>query len=102
MTIGTVGIRGAVAVEGGALSLRGSAGYQRTGGDRTPVAQLALAGTTSFAAIRAVPLDRDAFAGEAGIDVRVTKTVTFGASYTGVIGENVSDNGVKGTLTIGF
>ncbi len=100
-TFTTVGLRGRASV-GNGVELRASAGYQRTGGDRAPAALLSLAGTNNFAAIRAVPLDKDAFAGEAGLDVRLGRNATLGASYTGVLGKRVSDNGIKATLTIGF
>ena len=100
-TVLTAGVRGSVGLGGSAL-LRGSAGYQRTWGDRTPVAQVSLIGTAGEAAIRAVPVDKDAFAGELGVDFRIGNNVTLGGGYSGVIGKNTQDHGVKGTLTVGF
>ena len=102
MSIAAAGVRGSAVLGGGALAVRFSAAYQHTGGDRAPVAQLALTGTRSFAAIRAVPVDRDAVAGEAGVEVRLARQAVFSAAYSGVIGRNVRDNGIKATLTIGF
>ncbi len=100
-TVLTAGVRGSVLL-GGSASLKGSAGYQRTWGDRSPVALVSLAGTAGQAAIRAVPVDKDAFAGELGVDFRIGSNITLGASYSGVIGKNTQDHGVKGTLSVGF
>ena len=100
-TVLTAGLRGSVLL-GKSAWLKGSAGYQRTSGDRSPVSLVAIQGTTSQAAIRGVALDKSAFAGELGVDVGLGKNVTLGAGYSGVIGKNTKDNGVKATLTIGF
>ena len=97
----TAGLRGSVLL-GSSAWLKGSAGYQRTTGDRSPVSLVSLVGTSGIAAIRGVALDKDAFAGELGVDFKLGRNVTLGAGYSGVIGKHTQDNGVKGTLSIGF
>ena len=100
-TFATLGLRASTQV-GASASLRGSIGYQHTGGDRSPVASLAIAGTGQYAAIRSVPLDRSALAAEAGVDFRIGKNAALGVGYSGVIDKTNSDNGVKATLSVGF
>ncbi|QXQ05438.1 autotransporter-associated beta strand repeat-containing protein [Sphingosinicellaceae bacterium] len=97
----TAGLRGSILL-GSSAWLRGSAGYQRTTGDRSPVSLVTIQGTSTAAAIRGVALDTSAFAGELGVDATVAKNVTLGAGYSGVLGKNTKDNGVKATLTVGF
>ncbi|WP_419816090.1 autotransporter-associated beta strand repeat-containing protein [Glacieibacterium sp.] len=100
-TFTTVGLRASTEI-GKTASLRGSLGYQYTGGDRAPIASLSIQGTNQNAGIRSVALDKSAFAGEAGVDVHIGKNSSLGVGYTGVIGKNNSDNGVKATLSVGF
>jgi outer membrane autotransporter protein len=100
-TFATVGLRGSTAI-GSSASLRGSLGYQHVSGDRSPVSSVALQGTTSRAAIRGVGLDKNSFVGEAGVDFRIGNATSLGVGYSGVIGKNNTDNGVKATLTVGF
>ena len=97
----TAGLRGSILL-GSSAWLKGSAGYQRTTGDRSPVSLVTIQGTSSQAAIRGVALDKSAFAGELGVDVNLAKNVSLGAGYSGVLGKNTKDNGVKATLTVGF
>ena len=68
----------------------------------SPVASLAIAGTGQYAAIRSGPLDRSALAAAAGVDFRIGKNAALGVGYSGVIGKNNSDHGVKATLSVGF
>ncbi|TRW16728.1 beta strand repeat-containing protein [Glacieibacterium frigidum] len=101
ITVASVGLRGSTSL-GGSATLRGSAGYQNVSGDRGPVALSAFQGTSSYAAIRGVALDKSSFVGEAGVDFRLGTTASLGVGYSGVIGKNNSDNGVKATFTLGF
>lgn len=100
-TFTTVGLRGSTAI-GGSASLRGSVGYQHVSGDRSPVSRVALQGTTSNALIRGVGLDKNSFVGEAGVDFRIGANASLGVGYSGVIGKDNKDNGVKATFTLGF
>ena len=96
----TVGLRGSSGY--GRFAIKASVGAQHTGGDRSPTALLALAGTNSYAAINATPVDKWAFAGDLSAEVRLAPTATFELGYSGVNGKRTSDNGVRGTLTFGF
>ena len=57
-TFTTVGLRASTEI-GKSASLRGSLGYQYTGGDRSPIASLSIQGTNQNAGIRSVALDRE-------------------------------------------
>ena len=99
----TGGLRGALTMPSfGGFALKGSIGGQHTGGDRAPVALLALAGTGSYAAVTAVPVDRWMLAADVGAEFRVGSSATFYIGYNGVNGKRTRDNGVQGTLTVGF
>ena len=96
----TAGLRGAIDLKG--FTLKASAGAQHTGGDRSPVALLALAGSNSPAAISAVPIDKWALAADLSGEFRLAPNATFAIGYSGVNGKRTRDNGVRGTLTYGF
>ena len=99
----TAGLRGSMAMGSfGGFALKASAGAQHTGGDRSPAAQLALAGTGSPAAIYATPVDKWALAAEVSGEFRLAPAATFAIGYSGVNGKRSHDNGVRGTLTFGF
>ena len=98
--IATAGLRGAVALKG--FTIKASAGAQHTGGDRSPVALLALAGSNSPASISAVPVDKWALAADVSGEFRLARNTTFAVGYSGVNGKRTRDNGVRGTLTFGF
>ncbi|WP_185965165.1 autotransporter-associated beta strand repeat-containing protein [Glacieibacterium frigidum] len=101
ITVASAGVRGSTAI-GGSATLRGSLGYQNISGDRDPIARSAFQGTSSYAAIRGVALDKSSFVGEAGVDFRIGDKASLGVGYSGIIGKNNSDNGVKATFTLGF
>jgi uncharacterized protein with beta-barrel porin domain len=96
----TAGLRGALALTG--FTPTASAGVQHTGGDRSPAALLALAGTNSPASISAPPVDRWALAADVSGEFRLAPTASFTAGYRGVNGSRTRDSGVRGTLTFGF
>lgn len=79
----------------------GMIAWQHAFGDITPEAQLAFDGGDDFT-IRGVPLARDTALIEAGLDMRLTETVSFGASYQGQFGDGVSDNGFNASLGVEF
>lgn len=79
----------------------GLIGWQHAFGDVTPETQLAFEGGDEFG-IRGVPMARDTALIEAGLAVRLTDSVSFGASYQGQFGDGVSDNGVNARLGVDF
>ena len=102
-TFTTLGVRGVYnlggTVEG--ASLRGSAGWLHTSGDRSPQALVAITGTNSPASIYGVAFDEDAASLEAGVDYSFG-AFRVGVGYVGVLGKNTKDNGVTATLSWGF
>ena len=102
-TFTTLGVRGVYNLSGSVegASLRGSAGWMHTSGDRSPEAIVAITGTNSPASIYGVAFDEDAAALEAGIDYSFG-AFRVGVGYVGVIGKNTKDNGVTATLSWGF
>lgn len=81
--------------------LSGMLGWQHAFGDITPEARLAFAGGDDFT-IRGVPMARDTALVEAGLDLKLTQSVSFGASYQGQFGDGVTDNGFNARLGVEF
>jgi len=79
----------------------GMIGWQHAFGDVTPEAQLAFEGGDAFG-IRGVPMARDTALIEAGLALKLTDSVSLGASYQGQFGDGVSDNGFNAKLGIEF
>jgi outer membrane autotransporter protein len=102
-TFTTLGVRGVYNLSGSVegASLRGSAGWMHTSGDRSPEAIVAITGTNSPASIYGVAFDEDAASLEAGVDYSFG-AFRVGVGYVGVIGKNTKDNGVTATMTWGF
>ena len=74
------------------------AGYRRAFGDVVPTALLAFNTGPSFLTA-GIPIARDAFVANAGLDLRVSARATIGLAYTGQIGDRVEDHAVKGNFT---
>jgi len=83
------------------VAVRGSAGWRRTLNDDLPLAELAFDGSSPFM-VDGAPLSKNAAVLGLGIDVAVSENVVLGLGYSGQIGNNGSDHGVKAGLTIGF
>jgi len=76
------------------LELRMSAGWRHAYGQLSPSAVLQFVGGTPFGVV-GVPLDRDALAVDVGVGGRLSRDWDGGVSYSGVIGSNSGDHGVK-------
>jgi fibronectin-binding autotransporter adhesin len=76
------------------LELRMSAGWRHAYGQLSPSAVLQFVGGTPFGVVGA-PLDRDALAVDVGVGGRLSRDWDGGVSYSGVIGSNSGDHGVK-------
>jgi autotransporter-associated beta strand protein len=100
LTLTTVGLRGAYNI--GKATLSGSAGWQRTSGDRAFSTVLAITGVNRPHTVRSVAVDRDAVALEAQASFNLSSKVRLGAGYSGVIGSKNTDHGARATLTVGF
>ena len=49
-----------------------------------------------------MPIDRDAFVAEAGLDYSVSSMVTVGVSYSGQYGQRATDSALKGHFDVSF
>ena len=99
----TTGVRAemALSVES-PFSLRGLLGYRRAFGDVVPSALLTFATGSSPFSVAGVPIDRDAFVAEAGVNWRISPAMTLGVSYAGQIGSRAEDHGVRGNFIYRF
>ncbi len=99
-TITTLGMRGAFTT--GIATLSGSAGWQRTTGDRNAASILSIPGVNTPFSVASVALDKDAVALEAQASFTLSQKITLGVGYSGVIGDNNTNHGARATLTVGF
>ena len=79
-----------------------SAAWQHAFDDLTPGAALAFASTGIGFSITSVPLAEDSALIDAGLDLALGPNTTAGVSYSGQFGDGVTDNAVKGRLTLLF
>jgi len=98
-----LGLRPEVRFELGDMEMAatGMVGWQHAFGDVTPETQLAFEGGEEFG-IRGAPMARDTALVEAGLALKLTDSVSFGASYQGQFGDGVSDNGFNARLGVEF
>ena len=97
----TLGLRAATTMHWGSTLLvpKVSAAWQHAFDDVTPGAALSFASTGIGFGITGVPLAEDSLLVEAGLDFALSHNATLGASYSGQLADDVSDNAVKGRLT---
>ncbi|RZT42274.1 autotransporter domain-containing protein [Cupriavidus agavae] len=102
-TFGTVGVRGARAVNLGSLqgTVRGTLGWQHAFGDVVPTSTLAFRGGTPFV-IAAVPVARNAALIELGLDAKIKKNTTLSFSLAGQFGGGANSQTVQATLRTRF
>ena len=79
------------------LELRASAGWQHTFGQIAPLAALSFMSGTPFDVVGA-SLNRDALVADVGLGGNLARDVDAGITYSGLIGSNGSDHGVKAYL----
>jgi autotransporter-associated beta strand protein len=73
-------------------------GWRHAYGDVVPTALLAFQGGTQPFSIAGVPVDRNAFVTEAGLDY----ATTLGLAYSGQYGQRATDSAIKGHLNVKF
>lgn len=102
-TFTTLGARMATDVNIGQApaTLRGMLGWRHAYGDITPKSKLSFAGGSIFT-VSGVPIAENAVVLGAGVDLHLTKRATFGVSFEGQYGDSISDNAVRGTLSVMF
>lgn len=98
----TLGVRGAVPFTVGnvAMTMKGNAGWSHFFGDTEAKATMGLGGS-GFATIKGGELKNQANVG-LGIEAQLTKSATFGFSYTGTYDGDVTASGVSANLRIAF
>ncbi|MFZ4110021.1 MAG: autotransporter outer membrane beta-barrel domain-containing protein [Polymorphobacter sp.] len=100
LTTATLGLRGAYVT--GKTTLSGSAGWQRTNGDRSARTVLAMSGVNTVYEVRSVALNRNAVAIETQASFSLSSRLIVGVGYSGVIGSENGDHGARATVRYAF
>ncbi|MBV9566747.1 MAG: autotransporter domain-containing protein [Hyphomicrobiales bacterium] len=98
----TLGLRGELAFASMPLTARTLLSWRHAYGDVVPSVLLSFQGGARAFSISGVPIDRDAFVAEAGIDYSLTSMLTVGISYAGQFGQRATDNALKGNVNLRF
>jgi fibronectin-binding autotransporter adhesin len=69
-------------------------------GDVVPSVLLAFQGGAQAFSVSGVPIDRDAFVAEAGLDCALTSMLSVGVSYSGQFGQRAIDNAFNGNVNL--
>jgi outer membrane autotransporter protein len=101
VTYSSLGARFATAFGDGRTRAHAMAAWQHAFGSLTPMTMPAFAGDDPFA-IAGVPIARDAFRLELGVDHILRPGATASLLYSGMIASGVQDHGVKAKLSVGF
>ena len=70
--------------------------------DVVPSVLLSFQGTAPNFSTSGVPIDRDSFVAEAGLDYAITPAIKVGVSYSGQFGQRAMDNTFKGRFDWSF
>ncbi|MFD0986652.1 autotransporter outer membrane beta-barrel domain-containing protein [Methyloligella solikamskensis] len=84
------------------LTARGMIGWRHAFGDTDPSVVFAFTGGSSAFDVVGAPLSEDALVLEAGLDLEVGSMTTMSVSYSGQMGEDSSDHGIQGDVTLRF
>ncbi|WP_414474060.1 autotransporter domain-containing protein [Microvirga sp. M2] len=84
------------------LTVRGLMGWRHAFGDVNPAALLAFLEGVSAFEVSGIPIDRNAFVAEAGLDWQISPDMTLGVSYAGQMGSRAQEHAVKGNFTWRF
>lgn len=98
VTFTTLGLRAQAAA--GAATLNGALGWRHAFGDVAPLSSFTIQGA-GFG-VAGVPVAKDAFVAEAGVDVSLSKALKVGVSYSGQIAAESQEHGVRGTASLRF
>ena len=98
----TLGVRGELAFASMPLTVKGMLGWRHAYGDVVPSVLLTFQGGAQAFSTSGVPIDRDAFVAEAGIDYSLTSMLSVGISYSGQYGQRATDNAFKGNVNLRF
>lgn len=102
-TFTTVGLRASAPLTLGTTTanLKGTLGWRHAYGDITPESTQFLAGSNAFT-VEGVAIAKDAALVEAGFDLAITESATFGVSYIGQFGDGTTQNGFNASLNVKF
>ncbi|WP_448116974.1 autotransporter domain-containing protein [Mesorhizobium amorphae] len=102
-TFSTLGLRASTDFMLGsvAASANGTVGWKHAFGDTTPFTTVGFAGSSLFT-VAGVPIAKNTFVLQTGLDMKVTDNATLGISYNGEFGSGSSTNGVDARLGIRF
>ncbi|MBV9751725.1 MAG: autotransporter domain-containing protein, partial [Hyphomicrobiales bacterium] len=98
----TLGVRSELAVASIPITFHSTVGWRHAYGDVVPSVLLAFQGGVQSFSIAGIPIDRDAFVAEAGLDYAVTSSVRVGLSSSAQIGNRASDYAFKGHIEVSF
>lgn len=84
------------------IILRGMVGWRHAFGDVEASVLLAFSGGASAFEVTGLPIDRNTFVAEAGLDWQINKNIALGVSYSGQIGVQVQEHSVKGSFVWRF
>jgi len=98
----TLGVRSELAFASIPITFHSMVGWRHAYGDVVPSVLLAFQGGVQSFSIAGVPIDRDAFVAEAGLDYAVTSSVRVGLSSSAQIGNRASDYTFKGHIEVSF
>ncbi|WP_379072993.1 autotransporter outer membrane beta-barrel domain-containing protein [Mesorhizobium sp. UC22_110] len=102
-TFSTLGLRASTDFMLGsvAASANGTVGWKHAFGDTTPFTKVGFAGSSLFT-VAGVPIAKNTFVLQTGLDMKVTDNATLGISYNGEFGSGSSTNGVDARLSVKF
>ncbi|MGU3401509.1 autotransporter domain-containing protein [Brucellaceae bacterium D45D] len=102
-TFTTLGLRASAPLTLGTTTanLKGTLGWRHAYGDITPESTQFLAGSNAFT-VEGVAIAKDAALVEAGFDLAITESATFGVSYVGQFGDGTTQNGFNASLNVKF
>ncbi|KAG1255796.1 hypothetical protein G6F68_010093 [Rhizopus microsporus] len=84
------------------LHLRGGVGYRRASGDRSQVANLAFANSTTTFAVEGAPIADNAVVAELGLSAWLTPRQQLELGYSGQFGSESRDHGANARWSIRF
>lgn len=83
------------------VSLYGSLGWQHAYGDKKASSRMAFAGSEGFTS-EGNPVDKDMLVGDAGISVKLPRSLTLDVGYKGQVGSDTRINAVNANLRWSF
>jgi outer membrane autotransporter protein len=103
VTFTTLGLRGEQAMALGTIEARlnGMIGWRYAFGDTMPASTHAFSASGPFT-IAGAPIARNSAVIEAGLDLDLSPSATFGLSYTGQLSSHTQDHGVRANLSVRF